>query len=274
MQKTHSYIEAQAANGIFYRVYGEEHAGPPLVLVMGYGGCMFAWPLQFVARLAEQFKVIIFDNRGTGRSAPLPPGIDLRMHHFAGDLKELLEHLNEPLANLFGYSMGGCVALEFAKMFPEKVNKLILQSTTAGGAYYTSADQEVKDRLANPRGTNFDEMLFDFFDLCMSNSSLDKHRAVLSDICNQARPYPTSPKVLLPQLGAFRNFNACAYVADIQKPVLVLHGKTDRIVRVENGVKLAEHLPNAKSQFVDDCGHAPHIEQEELLLEQVRTFFE
>lgn len=272
MQKTHSYIEAQAANGIFYRSYGNDNAGVPLVLIMGYGGCMFAWPLNFVGRLAEKHKVIIFDNRGTGRSAALPAAIELRMHHFASDLKEMLSDLQISKANLFGYSMGGCVAIEFAKMYPEIVDKLVLQSTTAGGAFYTGADQEVKDRLANPRGSNFDEMLFDFYDLCMSQASMEKHKAVLQDICNNARPYPTSPRVLQPQLKSFRNFDASQFLNQIANPALVLHGSTDRIVRMENGLKLSEHLPASTSIFIDNCGHAPHIEYEDTVIKRVHEF--
>ena len=272
MQKTETYVEAQSANGIFYRIYGKENPGIPLVLIMGYGGCMFAWPLEFVARLAERHKVIIFDNRGTGRSAALEPGVELRMHHFATDLKTLLEALNEQSANLFGYSMGGCVAIEFAKMFPDAAKKVVLQSTTAGGAFYTGADQEVKDRLANPRGSNFDEMLFDFYDLCMSQTALEKSKATLMDICEHARPYPTSPRVLQPQLKAFRNFDASSYVGNMQHEVLLLHGNTDRIVRVENGRKLAEHIPNCRTKFIDNCGHAPHIEYEAIVLSSVHEF--
>ncbi len=272
MQNTETFTEALAPNGIFYRQYGQNNAGPPLLMIMGYGGTMFAWPLEFIAKLADKFNVVIIDNRGTGRSAPLAKDIDLRMKHFAQDIKDLLIHLEHEKANLFGYSMGGCVALEFANLFPERTAKIILQSTSAGGALYTGSDPDVKERLANPRGSNFDEMLFDFFDLCMSNSALHKHKATLDKICNNARPYPTPLRVLQTQLVAFRNFDASGFAKTLKQETLIFHGKTDRILKVENGQKLHENIPNSQSVLFEDCGHCPHIEYEAEVIVEVQNF--
>lgn len=268
MQKAAAYKEALAANGIFYRIYGEEHPDPPLIMIMGYGGSMFAWPLRFISGLAEKHKVIIFDNRGTGRSCGLSEGKELRIRHFAEDLKDLLTDLGYSSANLFGYSMGGCVALEFAHLFPEQARNIILESSTAGGTLYTGSDQDVKERLANPRGSNFDEMLFDFFDLCMSTQSIEANRTVLEEICANARPYATSLMVLQLQLKAFRHFDSSEYAGNLAQKFLIIHGKNDRILKFRNGEKLAETIPDARKRFLTNCGHCPHIEYEsELLLE-------
>lgn len=272
MQENLTYSEALASNGIFYRLYGEANKGAPLVLVMGYGACMLGWPMDFVAKLARHFKVVIFDNRGTGRSSALAEGLDLRMNHFADDLAKLLESLGFEQAKVFGYSMGGCIALEFARLFPERIESLILLSTTAGGSLYVGADQEVKDRLANPRGSNFDEMFFDFLDLCMSPESLQGHKDVLKGICANARPYPTSPRVLQPQLKAFRYFDASSYVGTLGQRTLLIHGTTDRIVRVENGKMLSAVLPDCTSVFLDNCGHCPHIEYESEIIGRIQDF--
>lgn len=272
--KTETFTEAQAANGIFYRYYAKESAGIPLIMVMGYGACMFTWPFQFLHRLAEDFPIILFDNRGTGRSKPFDQVIDLRIHNLAEDLKGLLDHLELEKVNLFGYSMGGCVSLEFAKMFPERLDKLLLQSTTAGGALYTGADQEVKDRMANPRGTTFDEMFFDFFDLCMPQDALQTYRPVLDGICANARSYPTPIKVLGMQVNAFRHFDASPYVQSIKNKALVFHGENDRILKIQNGEQLAGSLPDSQSVFLADCGHCPHIEYEDTIVFRSREFLQ
>lgn len=272
MQKIEIYQEAQAPNGIFYRLYGAENSATPLTMVMGYGGCMFAWPLEFIQALAKHFPVLILDNRGTGRSARLEENIELRMQHFAEDLKGLLAHLSFSKTHLFGYSMGGCISLEFAQRYPEQVERMILQSTTAGGPLYTGADPEVKERLANPRGSNFDEMLFDFFDLCMPAQALEKHRELLNNICANARPYPTSPKVLQAQLNAFRKFDASLFVEKLPHKALLFHGREDRILKVQNGEKLSQSLRDCRSQFFENCGHSPHIEQQTIVLQQITDF--
>ncbi len=269
------YQEAIAGNGISYRQYGKNDDAPALILAMGYGGTMFAWPLNFVMRLAEKRSVIIFDNRGTGRSHGFENGFEASMHDLAEDLKGLVQDLqagNHKIVDLLGYSMGGCIALEFAKNYPELCRKIILQSTTAGGSLYSGAEPEVKERLANPRGTNFDEMLFDFFDLCMNQEAMKKNRITLDAICANARPYPTSPKVLQTQLKAFRKFDASTYVSELKKECFLIHGRKDRILKVPNGEKLAENLLDCQSLFFDDCGHCPHIEYEQEVLAGINDF--
>lgn len=233
---------------------------------------MYSWPMGFISKLAKSFKVVLFDNRGTGRSMPLNKQMDLRIKDFAEDISGLLDYLQCDKANLFGYSMGGCVAMEFARFFPQKTNRIVLQSTSAGGALYTGSDPEVKERLANPRGSNFEEMLFDFFDLCMSSSAIETHRSTLNEICANARPYPTPLKVLQPQLVAFRNFDASSYAKELPHETLIFHGKSDRILKVQNGEKLSQNIPNNQSVFLDDCGHCPHIEHESAVIDHVQKF--
>ena len=272
MSKSLEFKESMAANGIFYRLYGEDNPGPPLAMIMGYRGCMFAWPLDFVARLAEHYKVLIFDNRGTGRSTPLEEDKDLSMYDFASDLKELLSCLGYQSANIFGYSMGGSAALEFAHYFPEQTERVVLQSTTGGGSLFTGADPEVKGRLANPRGSTIEEMLFDFFDLCMSAEAVDRHRDVLNNICTNTLPYLTPPATMEKQLKASRCFDASGYARALNKKTLLIHGLCDRILKPANGQLLAEALPDCRAVFLETCGHCPHIEYEDIVFAELRDF--
>lgn len=266
------FDEALSSNGIFYRKYGNDvNEDPPLVLIMGYGGCMFTWPQPFVQKLVQFSPVLLFDHRGTGRSQDLPD-CELRMKDLALDLKDLVSSLAYKKVNLFGFSMGGCVALEFARLFPENVGKVILQSTSAGGKFYTGADETVKERMANPRGSNFDEMLFDFFELCMSAKAMESHLRVLKGICENARPYPTSLRVLMMQAEAFRNFDASNFLPELDSEILLFHGENDRILKVPNGRRLAENLRDCRAVFIDDCEHCPHIEHEEVVVSELKQF--
>ena len=105
-------------------LYYEEHgSGEPLLLIMGWGGNAASWEPQ-LAGLAENFRVIIFDNRGAGRSsAPDEPYSIVQM---ATDTARLMEALELPRAHVFGISMGGMIAQELALMHPEKVGALVL----------------------------------------------------------------------------------------------------------------------------------------------------
>ena len=118
------------ANGInvAYRVWGE---GPPLVLVMGYRLNSMAWPALFIDELARQFTVIAPDNRGTGLSDKPVEGYAIA--NMAKDICGLLDHLAIAQVHMLGYSMGGAIAQEFVRQFPERVCSLILCATMAGG---------------------------------------------------------------------------------------------------------------------------------------------
>jgi pimeloyl-ACP methyl ester carboxylesterase len=99
-----------------YRVRGK---GPPLVLIMGYRLNSGAWPDAFIDTLAQQFTVITFDNRGTGQSEKPVTGYALA--NMARDLYELLRELGITSTYLLGYSMGGAIAQEFVRQFPQHV---------------------------------------------------------------------------------------------------------------------------------------------------------
>ena len=111
--------------------YGVRGSGPPLVLIMGYRLSSLAWPLDFIEALAERFTVVLFDNRGTGTSDKPTSGYEIS--NMARDVGGLLDHLEIARANVLGYSMGGAIAQEFVRQFPDRVLGLVLCATMCGG---------------------------------------------------------------------------------------------------------------------------------------------
>src|SRR5215475_11104615 len=99
---------------IAYSVQGK---GPPLVLVMGYRLNSRAWPATFIAQLTQRFTVITLDNRGTGQSDKPVTGYTIA--NMARDVRGLLDELEFPRVQMLGYSMGGAIAQEFVRQFPE-----------------------------------------------------------------------------------------------------------------------------------------------------------
>lgn len=119
--------------------YGIRGSGPPLVLIMGYRLSSLAWPLDFIEALAERFTVVLFDHRGTGNSEKPTSGYEIS--NMAKDVGGLLDHLEIGRANVLGYSMGGAIAQEFVRQFPDRVLALALCATMCGGprAVYASS---------------------------------------------------------------------------------------------------------------------------------------
>jgi pimeloyl-ACP methyl ester carboxylesterase len=114
------------ANGIelYYEVHGE---GPPLLLIMGLGANATAWYRQ-IPVLSERYRVIAFDNRGAGRSEkPLEP---YSIPQMADDAAALMDTLGISTSHVFGMSLGGMIAQEYALRHPERVQALVLGGTT------------------------------------------------------------------------------------------------------------------------------------------------
>ena len=129
-------------------IYYEEHgSGEPLLLIMGWGGNTATWNPQLEG-LAEQYRVIAFDNRGAGRTKA--PDSPYTIPQMAADTAGLLHALGVPKAHVFGISMGGMVAQELALGYPELVGSLILGCTSAGGSTAAGADPAQEHLAAVP----------------------------------------------------------------------------------------------------------------------------
>lgn len=115
------------ANGIdiYYEIKG---AGEFLLLIAGFASDLTNWS-KMVSLLAEKYRVIVFDNRGVGRSSA--PESPYTIRQMADDTAGLLDKIGVDKAHVAGHSMGGMIAQEFALGYPEKVRSLMLLATCA-----------------------------------------------------------------------------------------------------------------------------------------------
>jgi len=111
-------------SSIYYQEFGN---GEPLVLIAGLASDSQSW-LPVVVGLSKYFRVIIFDNRGVGRSPADNNNITIKK--MADDCVDLIRHLNLSSVNILGHSMGGMIAMEIAIRYPKLVNKLVLEATS------------------------------------------------------------------------------------------------------------------------------------------------
>ena len=109
---------------LYYEIHGE---GEPLLMIHGLGSSSRDWELQ-VGFFSQQYRVIVFDVRGHGKSGkPLGPySIPL----FAADTAKLLQGLNACPAHILGISMGGMIAFQLGIDFPVLVKSLVIVNTT------------------------------------------------------------------------------------------------------------------------------------------------
>ena len=110
---------------LFYRIDGDD-AAPAVLLITGLGGDQRQWA-EIASTLSASFRVILFDNRDSGRSSRAEePYAILDM---ARDAACLLESLGVERAHVVGHSMGGAIAQELAISFPSVVDRLALLGT-------------------------------------------------------------------------------------------------------------------------------------------------
>src|SRR5262244_2108372 len=127
------------------KIYWDEQGqGEPLLLIMGLGYPSDAW-YRTRPVLAAKYRTIALDNRGVGRSE-MPAG-PYAIALMASDAAAVLDAAGVETAHVFGISMGGMIAQEFALQYPKRVRSLILGCTAAGGPTAIRAEADATRML-------------------------------------------------------------------------------------------------------------------------------
>lgn len=264
-------IEEKTASGIFARKTFTSSSRDTLILVMGYGGSLRIWPETFIEKLARKFTVITYDNRGTGHSFLPKQTEEFTIKAMADDLFEVVKMFNVESHHLLGYSMGSCIALQYAHDHQERVRSLFLLSGTAGGSLYVKPDKAMSTALANPEGKTLWDIYMYTWSLMYSPDAFERCQPAFKAIYEASKETPTRPVALIGHSHAFRGFDGTSYLADFKMPTAILAGRTDRLMPSANSENLAKHISGAKLILLDDCEHGPHIQSEDAVIEAIEN---
>jgi len=251
---------------LYYEIHGE---GSPLLMINGLGASVETWS-PFWMRLAEHFRVVLFDNRGVGRSTL--PKSSFTIRTMADDAAGLLEAIRVPSAFVYGASMGGQIAQELALSHPEKVRALVLGMTTCGGPPAILPPPEVMQRLAtlaNPSaGSSPLEVLWS---VSYTPEFLAAHRAELVREAAAVR-YPPTPQGYRLQAEASMKFNSYDRLPKIQVPTLVMAGSRDLLMPPGNARLIASRIPGAQLHIFEGAGHGFTRERPEESVKLISDF--
>jgi len=221
--------------------------------------------------LSKTFKVILFDNRGAGRTDK--PDMEYSIRLFADDTAGLMEALNIKKAFIIGLSMGGMIAQELALNYPEKIEKLILCGTTCGGPKSSPPPSETMGLLMRDRNSiTPEETIREWIPIIFSQDFITNHPDYIDYLVQRSLIAPIPPLNYQLQLNASFHFNVGKKLKEIRFPTLVLHGKKDIMIPPENAETISKHIPNAKLHIFKDIGHLLFSEKPEETLAIVIDF--
>lgn len=250
---------ARMAVGDLTLGYEEHGAGDPLLLICGLGYARWMWRRQ-IPFLARLFRVIAFDNRGTGES-DAPPG-PYSIPQLAGDALGLLDALGvEGPAHVLGHSMGSFIAQELALTRPERVRRLILGGSSLWGTAHVPPRPEVAAMLVQDPTLDAEANVRRAMPSAVAPGYFDGRPTELEEWVQARLASPTPAAAQLAQFQAAMAWPGTAdRAAQFDMPTLVLHGELDQVVPTENGRRLAAAIPGACLVIIPGTAHLPMIE--------------
>jgi len=253
---------------MYYEIHGD---GYPFVSIGGLNHNIYKYHATFIELLSKNFKTIIFDNRGAGKTDQ--PDIQYSIKMMAADTAGLMNALNIERAFVLGTSMGGMIAQELVLNYPEKVEKLVLCSTNCGGSKAVPPSKEILQLLTqNTKGMTEEEIVRMVLPILYTKEFLKNNVNYIEVYIRRSLIIPTNPKTYLRQIGAVMRFNSFKRLKNINTPTLVMHGKKDILVPPQNGEILAELIPNAKLSLHDNSAHLLFSEETEIGFNSVLKF--
>ena len=257
---------------IEYETFGDPQS-PPLLLIMGLGAQMISWEDDFCSQLAGRgFHVIRFDNRDSGLSTRMeaagPPDMAAalsgnpqpayRLDDMAADAVGLLDALGIEAAHVVGASMGGYIAQLVAINHPDRalsLTSIMSGPNTAEGVPPTPEGAAVL--VLKPPATREDRI-----ELAMSirrvlvgsadpfDEAFERARATRA--VDRAYYAVGTGRQLVAVIAAEPRLER---LKKLRAPTLVIHGKDDVLVPVENGRIVAAAVPGARLLEIDGMGH-------------------
>ena len=288
-QSTGDVITADSVR-LHYQVLG---AGPDTIIALHGGpGLSSAYLGPDLAPLARRHVVIVYDQRGSGRSTVVTDSTQLRLADHIRDLDAVRRHFGLNRITLLGHSWGGGLAAFYAKAHPDHVARMILldpmpprrtpymsQFGQNLRAWMDSATSAQVTALAQARrdATDVAAACRAYWAVFIRGYMADPHdEGALSrmkgDVCSDPpEAMRNAGRVSNSALGPMGDWDWRQEFRDMRLPVLIIHGSNDP-VPPESAREWQAAFPNSTLHFIAQSGHFPQVDQPEEFLRRVNEF--
>lgn len=272
-------ILKQEAIKIAYETFGDPK-DPCIVFVMGIGGQLIQWAVDFLQKIADQkFYVLCFDNRDVGLSSyydhlPTPQLMDVialmqqgqsitvpyTLSDMALDIKKLLDGLNIKKAHLFGVSMGGMIAQVFCSEYPDRVLSLTCMITTSSDPHLSPPKPEVLNWFFAPSpkvedaGAYVDRymQIYKIYNPVLSAQEEQEASKMAEQSYLRAYHPEGGQRQMLAIMAARPRGES---LKKLKIPSLIIQGALDPFVGPDHGQYLSECLLGSRLEIIKNMGH-------------------
>ncbi len=269
---------------IFYRVVGE---GKPILFIHGGPGLTHDYFIPYLLDLEKSNnKLIFFDQRGNGLSSYLVNDEHININQFTQDIETLRKELSIEKMVLLGHSMGTFFAIDYAKKFPQNVDKLILSNATPmdldnfkkmnnniieNTSQYSEQLNEISNSL---EFKNYDSESLKKYLMLLNKASFFDERLVCNLFKNVTITKESmnnfqfiNNRILNQYLNQISNYK----IDDIMIPTLILNTEYD-FIPIESSEYIKNRIMNCTVKTIYNSGHYPFIEKTKEFISEINQF--
>jgi aminoacrylate hydrolase len=247
--------------------YEERGSRDPVMLLTGLGGVGASWGPQ-IARFAQEFRTIVPDHRGTGRTSAPETGYTIQQH--ASDMAGLLRALGAAPAHIVGSSTGGAIGQVMALEHPDTVRSLTQVSTWGRTDAYFRRLFETRKRVMQQLGH---EAAVELGLLLLYSPAYQRaHWDEVLRAEQQQKSAPVNLPIAVKRIDMIIAHDVLDRLKEIHHATAIVVGDADVVTPPYFSDELMRHIPHAELHVIHGAGHLVYLEQEDAFFRTVRGF--
>ena len=268
--RSHLVVSAQSLSfgKIVYLSNDKSNEKETIVMLHGFGADKDTW-VRFARDLSDDYKLIIPDLPGDGESTQ-DISLNYGIQEQAKRLNEFLTSINAQKAHIVASSMGGAIALRYIYMYPGAVKSLTLIDSYGAIKTPSALDELIKVSGKNPM---------------LEITSADDYKAMINYAMVDS---PYIPGFLIDVLAEAKikrqaieqkmlkdmmvDADQTAILTEIHAPTLIIWGKKDKVLNVDNAEFLRENISGSRKVLLEETGHVPMVEKTKETVQYFRSF--